>query len=112
MTLIGSQYLKNIDINVYYGGPLINPGKIDGFPFRGSGIECYYMMIRRKLKTLTNLKKKIMEELNLNPASYDIQIIYRYPQEVLHERINYGYMAIKEDKHVNIMFNRSIKCPK
>ena len=49
---------------------------------------------------------KIMEELNLNPTFYDIKIIYYYPQEVLHERINYRYMAIKEDKHVKIMFNR------
>ena len=47
-----------------------------------------------------------MEELNLNPACYDIQIIYRYLQEVLHEWINYEYMAIKEDKHVKMMFNR------
>ena len=52
-----------------------------------------------------------MEELNLNPACYDIKIIYRYPQEVLHERINYEYMAIKEDKHVKIMFNRIHKMP-
>ena len=63
MTLIGSQSLKNININIYYGGPLLNPGEIDGFPYRGLGIECYYMMIRRKLKTLNDLKKKIMEEL-------------------------------------------------
>ena len=54
---------------------------------------------------------KIMEELNLNPACYDIKIIYRYPQEVLHERINYGYMAIKEDKHIKIMFNKIHKMP-
>ena len=64
------------------------------------------MMIRRKLKTLNDLKLKIMDELNLNFAWYDIKIIYRYPQEVLHEWINYGYMAIKEDKHVKMMFNR------
>ena len=52
-----------------------------------------------------------MDELNLNPAWYDIKIIYRYPQEVLHERINYGYMAIKEDKNVKMMFNRIQKIP-
>ena len=52
-----------------------------------------------------------MDKLNLNPAWYDIKIIYRYPQEVLHERINYGYMAIKEDKHVNMMFNKIQKMP-
>ncbi|KAK9982922.1 hypothetical protein SO802_032447 [Lithocarpus litseifolius] len=107
----GSQSLKNIDINVYYGGPLVNPEEIDGFPFKGPGIECYYMMIRRKLTTLKELKMKIIEELNLNPACYDIKIIYRYSQKVLHVRINYGYMAIKEDKHVKIMFNRIHKMP-
>ena len=52
-----------------------------------------------------------MDELNLNPAWYDIKIIYRYPQEVLHERINYGYMPIKEDKRVKMMFNRIQKMP-
>ncbi|KAK9997657.1 hypothetical protein SO802_022343 [Lithocarpus litseifolius] len=69
------------------------------------------MMIHRKLKTLKDLKMKIMEELNLNPACYDIKIIYCYLQQVLHEWINYGYMAIKEDKHVKIMFNRIHKMP-
>ncbi|XP_030936359.1 serine/threonine-protein phosphatase 4 regulatory subunit 2-like [Quercus lobata] len=52
-----------------------------------------------------------MDELNLNSAWYDIKIIYRYPQEVLHERVNYRYMAIKEDKHVKMMFNRIQKMP-
>ena len=97
-SLIGSQFLKNIDINVYFGGLVDHPEGIDGFPFRGEDIECYYIMLRRKLKTLNDLKRKIMDELKLNPAWYDIKIIYRYPQEVLYERINYGYMAIKEDK--------------
>ena len=100
-----------IDINKYYGRPLINPDEIDGFPFKGPDIECYYMMIRHKLKMLNDLKMKIIEELNLNPAFYDIKIIYCYPQEVLHEWINYKYMAIKENKHVNIMFNRIHKVP-
>ena len=36
---------------------------------------------------------------------------YRYPQEVLHERINYEYMVIKEDKHVKMIFNRIQKMP-
>ena len=70
------------------------------------------MMIRRKLKTLNDLKRKIMDELNLNLVWYDIKIIYRYPQEVFHEQINYGYMAIKEDKHVKMMLNRIQKMPK
>ena len=49
--------------------------------------------------------------MKLNLAWYDIKIIYRYPHEVLHEWINYGYMAIKEDKHVKMMFNRIQKMP-
>ena len=69
------------------------------------------MMIHRKLKTLNGLKMKIIEELNLNPVFYDIKIIYCYPQEVLHEQINYRHMATKENKHVNIMFNRIHKMP-
>ena len=77
-SLIGSQSLKNIDINVYFGGSFDNPEGIDGFPFRGEGIECYCMMLRRKLKTLNDLKRKIIDELKLNPAWYDIKIIYRY----------------------------------
>ena len=52
-----------------------------------------------------------MGKLNLNPSCYDIKIIYCYLQEILHERINYGYMAIKEDKHVKIIFNRIHKIP-
>ena len=35
LTLIGSQSLENIHINVYYGGPLVNPGEIDGFHLKG-----------------------------------------------------------------------------
>ena len=62
-SLIGSQSLKNIDINVYFGGPLDNPEGIDGFPFRGEGIECYYMMIRRKLKMLNDVKRKTIKTL-------------------------------------------------
>ena len=106
LTLIGSQSLKNIYINIYYGGPLLNLEEIDGFPFKGLGIQCYYIMIHRRLKTLNDSKMKMMEELNLNPACYDIKIIYHCLQEVLHERINYRYMVIKEDKYVKIMFNR------
>ena len=78
-SLIVSQSLKNIDINVYFGGPLNNPEGIDGFPFRGEGIECYYMMLCCKLKTLNDLKRKIMDKLKLNPTWYDIKIIYHYP---------------------------------
>ena len=52
-----------------------------------------------------------MEELNLNPFCYEIKIIYCYPQEVLHKRINYKYMVIKENKHVKIMLNMILKMP-
>ena len=68
-------------------------------------------MISTKLKTLNDLKMKIIEELNLILACYDIKIIYRYLQEVLHERINYRYIVIKEEKHIKIMFNRIHKMP-
>ena len=101
LTLISSQsQLEIIDITIYYGGPLINPNEIDGFRFKGPSIESYYMVIRHKLKTLNNLKIRIVEELILNPTFYDIKIIYHYPQEVLHKRINYKYMTIKEDKNL------------
>ncbi|KAK9998056.1 hypothetical protein SO802_017659 [Lithocarpus litseifolius] len=63
------------------------------------------MMIRHKLKTLNELKIKIMEELQVNPALHDIHITFRCPHEVLNQCINYRYMPIKEDKHVKIMFN-------
>ena len=109
LILIGSQsQLKIIDINIYHGGPLVNPEETDRFLFKGSGMQCYYIMIRRKLKTLNDLKMKITEELNLNLAYYDIKIIYHYPREVLHERINYRYMAIKEDKYVKIITKSSL----
>ena len=68
LTLIGSQSLKNIDINVYYGGPLVNPEQIDEFPFRGLGIECYYMMIRRKLKMLNDLKEENNGRIEFEPC--------------------------------------------
>ena len=64
------------------------------------------MMLRRKLKTLNDLKIKIMGELQVNPALYDIHITFRSPHEVLNQHINYKYMTITEDKHVRIIFNR------
>ena len=98
--------LTIIHINIYYGGPLSNANPYDGFPFQGPDIQCYYMMIRRKLKTLNDLKIKIMEELQVNPALHDIHITFRSPHEVLNQCINYRYMAIIEDKHVKIMFSK------
>ena len=98
-----------IHINIYHGGPLSNANSIDGFPFQDPGIECYYMMVCRKLKTLNDLKIKIMEELHVNLALHDIHITFHSPHEVLNQRINYIYMAIKEDKHMKIMFNRMQK---
>ncbi|KAL0004762.1 hypothetical protein SO802_012323 [Lithocarpus litseifolius] len=59
------------------------------------------MMIRCMLKTLYDLKMKMMEELNLNPACYDIKIIYRYPQEVLHEQIKIMFNMIHKIPQVN-----------
>ena len=98
-----------IHINIYYGGPLSNANPYDGFPFQGPGIQCYYMMIRRKLKTLNDLKIKIMEELQVNLALHDIHITFYSLHEVLNQCINYRYMVITEDKHVNIMFSKMQK---
>ena len=47
-----------------------------------------------------------MEELCANPIVHNIQIAYRMPHEVLKNRINYKYMAIETDKHVNMMFDK------
>ena len=98
--------LTIIHINIYYGGPLSNANPYDGVSFQGPGIQCYYMMIRRKLKTLNDLKIKIMEELQMNPTLHNIHITFRSPHEVLNQCINYRYMAIIEDKHVKIMFSK------
>ena len=101
--------LTIIHINIYYGGPLSNANHYDGFPFQGSGIQCYYMMIRRKLKTLNDLKIKIMEELQVNLALHDIHITFYSLHEVFNQCINYKYMVITEDKHVKIMFSKMQK---
>ena len=98
--------LTIIHINIYYGGPLSNANPYDGFPFQGLGIQCYYKIICHKLKTLNDLKIKIMEELQMNPTLHNIHITFRSPHEVLNQCINYRYMAIIEDKHVKIMFSK------
>ena len=98
-----------IHINIYYGGPLNNANPYDGFPFQGLGIQCYYKIICHKLKTLNDLKIKIMEELQMNPTLHNIHITFRSPHEVLNQCINYRYMAIIEDKHVKIMFSKMQK---
>ena len=95
-----------IDINLYYGGELCNDDENEGLPFKGRGIKCYYIQLHRRLKTLNDLKKIIMEELCVDPILHDIKITFRSPHEVLHERINYRYMAIEKDKHMKIMFDR------
>ncbi|XP_075637057.1 uncharacterized protein LOC142609373 [Castanea sativa] len=95
-----------IYITLYYGGSLSNANPYDGFPFQGPGIQYCYIMIRHKLKTLSDLKIKIMEEMQLNPALHDIHITFRSPHEILNQCINYRYMAITEDKHVKFMFHK------
>ena len=95
-----------IHINIYHGRPLSNANSIYRFPFQSSDIKCYYMMVRHKLKTLNDLKIKIMEELHVYTALHDIHITFRSPHKVLNQRINYRYMAIKEDKYMKIIFNR------
>ena len=98
-----------IHINIYYGGPLSNANPYDGFSFQGWGIQCCYMMICCKLKTLNELKVKIMEELQVNPTLHDIHITFCSPYEVLNQCINYRYMAITEDKHVKFTFIKTEK---
>ena len=98
-----------IHINIYYGGPLSNANPYDEFSFQGPSIQCYYMMIRRKLKTLNDLKVKIMDELQVNPALHDIHITFCSPHEVLNQCINYRYIAITEEKHVKFMFSKMQK---
>ena len=101
--------LTMIHINIYYGGPLSNANPYDKFSFQGPSIQCCYMMIRRKLKTMNELKVKIMEELQVNLALHDIHITFRSPYEVPNQCINYRYMTITEDKHVKFMFNKMQK---
>ena len=98
-----------IHINIYYGGPLSNANPYDGFSFQGPGIQCYYIMIRCKLKILNDLKVKITKELQVNPDLHDIHITFRSPHEVLNQCINYKHMAITEDKHVKFMFSKMQK---
>ena len=80
--------LTMIHINIYYGRPLSNANPYDRLMFQGLGIQCYYMMIRCKLKTLNDLKVKIMEKLQVNLALHDIHITFRSPHEVLNQCIN------------------------
>ena len=69
-------------------------------------------MIRRKLKTLNDLKVKIMEELQVNPALHDIHITFHSPHEVPNQYINYRHMVITEDKHVKFMISKMQKWEK
>ena len=80
-----------IHINIYHGRPLSNANPYDEFPFQCPHMQCYYMMIRRKLKTLNDLKIKIMEKLQVNPALHDIHITFRSPRELFNQCINYRY---------------------
>ena len=67
------------------------------------------MMIRHKLKTPNDLKVKITEEFQVNPALHHIHITFHSPHEVLNQCISYKYMAITEDKYVKIMFSKMQK---
>ncbi|XP_030936662.1 uncharacterized protein LOC115961901 [Quercus lobata] len=103
--------MPEIDIIIYYGGPLKNANANKGLPFEGPGIKTYYTQIDRRLKTLDKLKMMVMEELCENPAMHNIHITYRMPNEILKHRINYKYMAIEADKHVKIMFDKLERIP-
>ena len=98
--------MTEINIDLYYGGPLSNANANEGLPFEGLGIKCCCTQIDHRLKTLNDLKMLVIEELHVNPALDDIQIIFRSPHEVLNHQINYKYMAIEADKHVKIMFDK------
>ena len=98
--------MPEIDIILYHGGPLKNANANKGLPFEGPGIKTYYTQIDRRLKTLDELKKIVMEELCENPTVHNIQITYHMPNEILKHQINYKYMAIVTDKHVKIMFDK------
>ena len=100
--------LTMIHISIHYGGPFSNANPYDGVSFQGPGIQCYYRMIRHKLKTLNELEVKIMEELKVSPALHDIHITFHFPYEVLNQCINYRYMAITEDKHVKFMMTMKL----
>ena len=110
MTLTGSQCLK-VDIILYHGGLLKNANANKGLPFKGPSIKLCYTQIDRRLKTFDELKMIVTEELCANPAVHNIQITYYMPHEVLKNRINYKYMAIETDKHVNMMFDKLERIP-
>ena len=103
--------MPEIDIILYYGGPLKNANANKGLPFEGPGIKSYFTQIDRRFKTLDELKMMVMEELYENPAVHNIQITYRMPNEILKHQINYKYMAIETDKHVKIMFDKLERIP-
>ena len=90
--------IPEIDIILYHGGPLKNANANKGLPFEGPGIKTYYTQIDRRLKTLDELKKIVMEELCENPAVHNIQITYRVPNEILKHRINRRYLNVKLSK--------------
>ena len=75
--------MPEIDIILYHGGPLKNANVNKGLPFEGTGIKLCYTQIDHRLKTLDELKMKVMEELCASPAVHNIQITYRMPHEVL-----------------------------
>ena len=97
--------MPEIDIILDHGGPLKNANANKGLPVERPGIKTYYTQINRRLKTLEELKKIIMEELCENPDIHNIQSTYRMLNEILKHRINYKYMVIETDKHVKIMFD-------
>ena len=98
--------MPEINIILYHGGPLKNANASKGLSFEGLGIKTYYTQIDRKLKTLDELKKIVMEELCENPTMHNIQITYCMPNEILKHWINYKYMVIKTNKRVKIMFDK------
>ncbi|XP_075640562.1 uncharacterized protein LOC142612344 [Castanea sativa] len=98
--------MSGIDIVLYYGRLLKNADADQGLPFVRPGINMEFTQIDRRLKTLDELKKIVMEELCVNPTMHNVEITYRMPIEILKDKINYKYMAIKADKQVKMMFDK------
>ena len=64
------------DIILYYGGALCNDDANEGLPFKGLDIKCCYTQIHHRLKTLSDLKMIIMEELGVNSLCMTYKLLF------------------------------------
>ena len=101
LTLTGSQFMKNIDINIYYGGPFVNLKRLTDSHLNGwvsSALISWYVV-------------EWFEDENNGRIEFEPYLLWHKDYLSLPTRSplwtdKLGYMAIKEDKHVKIMFNR------